>query len=388
MSTAAKVVALARANLANQPTAIASSSIHLLQNLAIALSALVSPFLPDILSSSLSSPSAVSATRMETFRRNLVKSLPAKVLLPALAQSWPRRDPTESINLIKLLRDSLDRTTPEELGVTHKRVFQMLLLMLEADDGSINQAARHAYLAFALKLNENMFKPLFQQTVDWAFAEGKGSYRKGALSQADEFNAGSLPKQVTLLRLANEMADELQSIFIPFFKHLFTNCVSVLEGLAARPNQDTALLEALLELLITVFSFSDADYWTRTKLDQLASPLLEQLAHLGKHRSTGVLALYKSALVALIKVDSADEGFVRSINSQLLRLTRTHGLVALQALEALWLQASDVMLSLGVAETVPFLVECLEDDEARVVEAAKALVAAIEGEWACPHQRS
>jgi hypothetical protein len=46
------------------------------------------------------------------------------------------------------------------------------------------------------------------------------------------------------------------------------------------------------------------------------------------------------------------------------------------------------MLSLGVAETVPFLVECLEDDEARVVEAAKALVAAIEGEWACPHQRS
>ena len=279
--------------------------------------------------------------------------------------------------------------------------------------------------SLTLRLSESRFKPLFLRLVEWCRA-----------SPSDQLPGPS--QQLRLLALfaaVNALAEQLRSVFIPYFKPLMDLCLESLShtGVAGdheppakkRQRASSSLTDTpadativwllrlrIIRALHRCFMYDTVDFIDEARYERIMQPLVDQLSNACpaativrlEKSSDGCSRTLEHGMV--MKSESIDFGefldvFARSTVAAIAQLAVTVGsdtkwkplnhavclatrsldikarLAALCTLRQLAEKLSEEYLVL-LPETLPFLAELLEDAELPVEAGARDLVKRLE----------
>jgi hypothetical protein len=187
-----------------------------------------------------------------------------------------------------------------------------------------------AFVQLTMKLNENLFKPLFLKVVDWA------SISHSELPTDDESQA----RMTLFYHLLDTLSSKLKSILIPYFGYVLDNSILCLNNFAEsganeqdeiqkddfftveEEEEETAtssssttnklqlrLIRYLLSSLRQCFLYDSEGFINKDKFDKLLHPLVNQLENLSggdaeyKARMTDYLIPCLSQLAICVGTD-------------------------------------------------------------------------------------
>lgn len=290
-----------------------------------------------------------------------------------------------------------------------------------------------AFEALVLKLNENRFKPLFLKMVDWASARDDTPASRAAEGKKPKTVEDSeqllrvMCRQVVLCRVIDVLGVRLKAIMVPYFTYVMEFLLVVLaqrralfhalpllfsEASAAAPDKpasakkrsrpahsdnglddpSAALGEECVEWAVSAvhkcFLYDTLGFMTKERFEAVHSPLvnlLEDSYEDSERFSKRVETYLEPAIVQLAVAVQGSTGSTmlwKPLNHQLLMRTRhdspTVRFAALQVTKAMVERLGEEYLTL-VPETLPFVVEVLEDMDEEVEGAARSLVTVLEG---------
>ncbi|GAA6015436.1 hypothetical protein JCM10207_008593 [Rhodosporidiobolus poonsookiae] len=339
---------------------------------------------PEIMALSGDKTSAVGKARAALLS-TAAKKLPAKTLYPAIVRlhaslDGTRREPL--LGLLDVLNRALRHGKTADVAENYRSVFKLFLTVfdlrrthspsLDLDDvAAVEDNALGAFVQFILKLNEQLFRPLFLRAYDWAVID---------LAESDAADAveGLVARRTVLYKMVDRLLSQLRSIFVPYYSFMLEQTVELLDGFAKGEQRDPHLWNAVASALAKALEFDESAFWTPARLAKLSSPLARQI-----EVSPDVVApaAYHTLLSAFADLVAAHESQLKTLNSSFLHLTRSDDLRvkrgAIEALEQMWETVGDGMLGL-VPETTPFLAEAREETEGGVEAATRRLIKLIE----------
>ncbi|GAA5903947.1 hypothetical protein JCM5296_002463 [Sporobolomyces johnsonii] len=336
----------------------------------------------DIMAMSAGKSGAVPKARAALLS-TAAKKLPAKTLYPAIIRLHASLDGTVRepiLGLLDLLNRALRHGKTPDVAENYRAIFKLFLSVFDLrrvhsasldleDIATIEDNALGAFVQFILKLNEQLFRPLFLRTYDWAVIE-----------LADEADAQEAvtARRVVLYKIVDRLLGQLRSIFVPYFSFMLDQTTELLESFAKGDLVDSTLWAAVASALTKAFEHDENGFWTPQRLGKLSSPLAHQLE---APSTLFAIPAYHALLSAYVDLVSAHETLLKAFNSALLHLTRSDELhvkrQAVDALDAVWETVGDGMLGL-VPETTPFLAEAREETEGGVEAATRRLIKRIE----------
>ncbi|GAA5903331.1 snoRNA-binding rRNA-processing protein UTP10 [Sporobolomyces salmoneus] len=311
------------------------------------------------------------------------RKLPAKTLYPAIIRLHASLDGNARapiLGLLDLLTRALRHGKTPDIVENYRIVFKLFLSVFdlrrvhspsldENDITSIEENALGAFVQFILKLNEQLFRPLFLRTYDWAVIE---------LADEPDAEKGITARRVVLYKIVDRLLAQLRSIFVPYFSFMLDQTTELLEAFAKGESNDSTLWSAVASALTKAFDHDENGFWSAQRLAKLSSPLAHQI-----EAPSGLfpISTYHSLLSSYVDLLASHETHLKSFNSQFLHLTRSDDLLvkrqAIEAIDRLWETVGDGMLGL-VPETTPFLAEAREETEGGVETATRALIKRIE----------
>lgn len=338
-----------------------------------------------------------------TLLSTAAKKLPAKTLFPAIIRlhaSLSQDERSPLLGLLDLLNRTLRYGKTADVVEHYRTIFKLFLTVfdlrrvhsdaLDMDDVvAVEDHALGAFVQFILKLNEQLFRPLFLRTYDWA-----------VIDLAEEVNAaeGLVARRTVLYRIVDRLLGQLRSIFVPYVAFMLDQTVEVLEQAAKGVTRDSALWAALASALTKSFDCDEngehgsclqarsaqalipvrLGFWTPARLAKFATPIAQQIE---VPPSVAPAGAYNALVTSYVALLGSHESHLKAFNSRLLHLTRSDDLrvkrAAIDTLEVVWEEVGDGMLGL-VPETTPFLAETREETEGGVEAATRRLVKRIE----------
>lgn len=333
-------------------------------------------------------------------RQAVAKSVPARVLLPPLYACYTAVASTASsaggvpasiVMLMDLLRASIEEMSRADINLHYKQIFKFFLSALDcrgilaSDDDAEARATEgsvvSALVQMILKLSETSFLPLLLKLLDWS-------------TRADV----PARRQVTLFRTVDMLAGELKSLFIGYYSYFLKHFVAALNadddeeaaGGSAAVFGDFGHLapeaKRYIQTALRVgFLNDDGSFVTKERFKVLQTPLVHQLNIRADEGPAEYYARVEEevlpclgALPTTMKVPSLLKDLNREV---LLKLqassaeVRKGGVIVLGEFYRLH---GDSFLQF-LPETVPLLVELLEDDSEDVEKETQELVRNIEG---------
>ncbi|GAA5888324.1 hypothetical protein JCM6882_008581 [Rhodosporidiobolus microsporus] len=337
----------------------------------------LSPAVMSLSEDKTSAPSKARAALLSTAARKL----PAKTLYPAIVRLHASIDGTERgplLGLLDVLNRALRHGKAADVSENYRAIFKLFLTVFDLrrthDDAldledvtAVEENALGAFTQFILKLNEQIFRPLFLRTFDWAVVD---------LTETDDADAteGLVARRTVLFKVVDRLLNQLRSIFVPYYSFMLDQTLELFDGFAKGEQQDKDLWTAVASALTKALDFDETGFWTPTRLAKLSTPLAHQIE---VSPDVAVPATYHTLLASFADLLSAHETHLKNFNSTFLHLTRSDDLrvkrSAIEALEQLWETVGDGMLGL-VPETTPFLAEAREETEGGVDAATRRLI--------------
>ncbi|KND01979.1 uncharacterized protein SPPG_02486, partial [Spizellomyces punctatus DAOM BR117] len=232
----------------------------------------------------------------------------------------------------------------------------------EEDVEAVENSIISSFLQLVMKLNETLFKPLFLKLVDWATSE---LLIKHGLSEE-----GVNARQLFFYRLVDSLLGRLKSIFAPYYVYVLDNSIAKLNAFT-KQDYPHALWMYIVSSLHKCFLYDNDGMIDAAKFDKLLPPLVNQIETMDHHgkdymdRMTGYLV----PCLGQLAVTAGKDTMWKPLNHQVLLKTRSEHaeirLVALKVLQELYTRLGEEMLIL-FPETIPFLAELMEDDDAQV----------------------
>ncbi|GAA5827854.1 hypothetical protein JCM11251_007703 [Rhodosporidiobolus azoricus] len=344
-------------------------------------SASLSPEVMALSEDKSSAPAKARAALLSTAARKL----PAKTLYPAIVRLHASLDGTERgplLGLLDVLNRALRHGKAADISENYRSIFKLFLTVFDlrrthadsldlADVAAVEDNALGAFTQFILKLNEQIFRPLFLRTYDWAVID---------LTETDDVDAaeGLVARRTVLFKVVDRLLNQLRSIFVPYYSFMLDQTVELFEAFAKGEQQDKDLWSAVASALTKALEFDETGFWTPARLAKLSAPLAQQIE---VAPDVAVPAVYHTLLSSFADLLTSHETHLKNLNSAFLHLTRSDDLrvkrAAIEALEQLWETVGDGMLGL-VPETTPFLAEAREETEGGVEAATRRLIKEIE----------
>ncbi|GAA97249.1 uncharacterized protein L969DRAFT_91903 [Mixia osmundae IAM 14324] len=362
-----------------QDMRIVTGAVSMLETIIRALPVFVAPQLPEFVNAIIfvdASDYDGAEDNMAALSACLAKHLDAGLMITSLLSIGHSLSDVTSKTLdvvLSLLRRVLRIIKPADLANLGKTVFRWMLEVFEVTSQKTSfveqqHAAVGAFVQMVLKLSETTFRPIFMRLYDWAAVDlepGKAYTNRNA----------------TFFEITSALVKNLKSIFVPQLAFVIDHSTGLLEGMASEKNlPHPALWTNVLETLTGAFQHDQTDFWSNTRLRKVAEPIVDQLnlaSRLSKQQVHTALACIKQLGMRL---ENYEQAFAAH-NKAMLVKTRSEDLLvrvaALQALEATWRQQGEALLP-HVGETIPFLLEALEEPEEGVDKAARKLVTQIE----------
>ncbi|GAA5867626.1 hypothetical protein JCM8547_001319 [Rhodosporidiobolus lusitaniae] len=335
--------------------------------------------------------SEVKGSRPSKARAGLLstaaKKLPAKTLYPAIVRLHASLDGTQReplLGLLEVLTRALRYGSAADVVENYRSIFKLFLTVfdlrrvhsdqLDLEDVTVvEDNALGAFVQFILKLNEQIFRPLFLRTYDWAVIDLSETE-----APADEVKAGLTARRTVLYKVVDRLVGQLKSIFVPYWSFMLDQTVELLDGFAKGEQTDADLWNAIAVSLTKALDADETGFWTPSRLAKLSSPIAHQIE---VSPYIAQQPIYHSLLSSFSDLVSSHESHLKTLNSTFLHFTRSDDLRvkrgAIEALEQMWESVGDGMLGL-VPETTPFLAEAREETEGGVEAATRRLIRKIE----------
>ncbi|CAG8469217.1 12813_t:CDS:10 [Ambispora gerdemannii] len=290
------------------------------------------------------------------------------------------------ILLLKVLEKMVISVKGEVLLDYRTDVFKFLLLpfdyrrmhknheleeILKVEDQAIS-----VFYNFLLKLNEDLFKPLFLWMVDWA--------------TTDPSLGTDIDYRLTFLfRLINHLLKEMQHIFSPYYRSVVDICIAKLQDYKEGRRQFDDLWNYIVDSLQKYFMHEKNVFETTEKYKNIMHPLVDQLLgsvdHEHQHQEQYEDRITQHLMPCLVQLANNldDPEKLDLLHKQVLlhMHPRTSSvqvrLGALRVMRELYEKLGEAFSDF-FPEAVPHLVELTEDDDQRVEMSNAELIRIIE----------
>ncbi|KIJ60905.1 hypothetical protein HYDPIDRAFT_42974 [Hydnomerulius pinastri MD-312] len=330
------------------------------------------------------------------FTKAIAKKTSAGVLLPVLYDLWPsvgkaqtKEDVNGMVGYFTLFKRALQAAPRPEVLESLRQIFKVFM---EAFEVKMTFGSKEgeplvisAFIELVVKLNENVFRPLFRRLHDWAFAE----------ENAD--NA----RKTTFCHVYTALLDYFKGLMNPYMSTLLRPLTDVLQSFSSAPASasytlsDTTLWSGTVLTITKSLEVDEGVFWREDKLSSILPHLLSQLPTVIRLPSPSSIAIATSvtatktpkelltdALLSLTSLlPSTSSDLLKRFNLDLLMHTRSEDarirIMALECAGEMWKAEGGKLIGF-VAETATFVAECAEDENDSVVREAHKLKNAVE----------
>ncbi|KAJ2634126.1 snoRNA-binding rRNA-processing protein utp10 [Coemansia sp. RSA 1286] len=358
----------------------------------------------------------------------LYKSIPPRQLLPAQFAFYQKEASKQGAETLAAFVDFVGKTAGSlqrnHLMQFYKPLFKFFLSVFDvtrnpmvplADVSVIEDAALSAFMRFVIKLNENLFKPLFLSFVEWATADPSSlpaspAWSSGAaLSAVDKelrVQSANEARLRVFYRTLNELFDKLKSIVAPYYSSVIDTTVAQLERYgvsldsielqeeadrAEKPVPSDLWCAMVQSLYNSALYDSGAGFWTDANFLKVYRPLANQLANTKAPIGTAAdsayemyvtrVRMYLAPAASQLSAAAGNDAMWKSLNQETMMKSRSDDpavrVGALLVLQSFYEKLGEEFLIL-LPETIPYLAELLEDDNSRVERTTQETIKVIE----------
>ncbi|RZC48060.1 hypothetical protein C5167_040997 [Papaver somniferum] len=387
------------------------------------LGGFLNPYLEDIIELMVLHPEYASGSdiklkaKADTVRRLVCEKVPVRLTVAPLLKVY--REAVQSgesslsvtFGMLSNLIGTMDRSA---IGMYHVRIFELCLLALDLRRESpvsvkridiVEESVIDSMIVLSLKLTENMFKPLFLRSLEWAESEVEGP---------GSTESRKLDRTISFYRLISKLVERHRSLFVPYFKYLLDGCTLYLTqdalsvGLTPKRKKSKVAevvttskgeisprqwhLRALMVSSLHkcfVYDAGSLQFLDATNFQTLLKPIVAQLvvdppSSLQEFPDAPSVEEVNDSLVACLgqmAVTSGSDLLWKPLNHEVLMQTRSEKIRArilgLRVIKYMVENLKEEYLTL-LPETIPFLGELLEDMELPVKTLAQEILKEME----------
>ncbi|KAF2077564.1 hypothetical protein CYY_001105 [Polysphondylium violaceum] len=447
-------------NAANEETETRTllqiSCISSLEMMLNKISKFLSPYLPQLLNALLhprltSHTSQQLSTKLFAQVKKLLtlitKNVEFRLLLPAMFSAYEFAIHSENdqslICLFDFVGDISSNLGPKDIALHHKSIFKFYLQCFEfrkkyknrvKNVDKVEEHIINSFMTLVMKLNENLFKPLFIKILDWALNVNNNSNENVEQEESEEDHDNKKLKTVNgkkspvvkskdnimfFYKIVNSLASNLKTIFVPYYGYFMdesihqllnifsstplsisNQTVSVINGnnsnnkrkknsnnssnsnnVESMEDQDTLCL--VISALEKCFMYDTDGFLDKQKFEQVLPALANQLEN-----QMGSLESYKTRInnylapcITQLAVAINQDLLWKHLNHTILMKTRSpYSLVrhsSLVVIHSLHKRLGEQLLPL-LPETMPFISELMEDSVPEVEQLCQDVVKTIE----------
>ncbi|KAL8153527.1 hypothetical protein V2J09_011287 [Rumex salicifolius] len=206
-----------------------------LEALVEKLGSFLNPYLTNILELLVLNPSCISdsdqklKTKAEAVRQLFSEQIPVRLALPPLLKMYTEAVKSGDLSLqivFEMLTSFVSRMDRESVSSYHGEIFNLLLLALDLRCQHnprikrihvVEEYVSNAMVALTMKLTETMFKPLFIRCIEWV---------ESTMEVNDD--AVKIDRAIAFYHLVNKLVENHRSLFVPYFKYLLKGCIEYL----------------------------------------------------------------------------------------------------------------------------------------------------------------
>ncbi|KAJ2377184.1 snoRNA-binding rRNA-processing protein utp10, partial [Coemansia sp. RSA 2607] len=345
----------------------------------------------------------------------LARCIPPRQLLPAQFAYFQREistDPASACLLAEFVGRTAAALPRAQLEQFYKPLFKFFLTVFDFGRNafaetsvdqlrSVEDAALSAFMRFVVRLNENLFRPLFLSFVEWATAD-----------HSDDGRVSETRLRV-FYRTLNVLFDKLKSIVAPYYSSVLDTTATQLErfgvALDSIELQEEAnrfevpvpsdLWSAIVQSLYysalydtSASATSAGGVWSEQNFRKIHRHLVNQLANTKTPADTpssssaydqyvGRVREYLAPAISQLAVAMGNDAMWKSLNHEVLMKSRSDDprvrVGAMLVVQAFYERLGEEFLIL-LPETIPYLAELLEDDDSRVERVTQETIKVIE----------
>eukprot|EP01132_Coremiostelium_polycephalum_P004285 gene4285-5360_t len=383
----------------------------------------------------------------------ITKNIEFRLLLPAMNSAYEFAVQSENdqslICLFDFVGDISANLGPKDVGLHHKAIFKFYLQSFEFRRRHRNRVKNvdkvedhiiSSFMTLVMKLNENLFKPLFIKILDWALNTpfgGENSVTSTPLQNnkkkkttEDLESTSTTTKQqpdpnntLFFYKFVNSLANNLKTIFVPYFGYFLDDSIKHLQTIfdnTPLPISSSASIfsttsttnnnlnnidnsnnkrkkgnldfnndnqEEILCFVISAFEkcfvYDTDGFLDKQKFEQILPPLVNQLEN-----QMGTVESYRNRVhryivpcITQLAATINQDLLWKHLNHSVLMKTRSiYSLVrfsALSVIHSLHKRMGEQLIIL-LPETIPFISELLEDSVPEIEQLCQNVVKTIE----------
>ncbi|GMJ01001.1 hypothetical protein like AT3G06530 [Hibiscus trionum] len=222
-------------------TSILLSILVTLESVVERLGGFLNPYLGDLIELMVLHPAYVSGSdqklraRADLVRKLLTNNIPVRLTLQPLLKIFSGAVKSGDSSLVitfQMLADLVSKIDRASVSGSYARIFDQCMVGLDLRRqhpstvrtiNVVEKSVIDAIVSLTMKLTENMFKPLFAKSIEWAetkFQDVAGS------------GTSNIDRAISFYNLVNKLVENHRSLFVPYFKHLIEGCVQLLSDSA------------------------------------------------------------------------------------------------------------------------------------------------------------
>ncbi|XP_021285623.1 uncharacterized protein At3g06530 isoform X2 [Herrania umbratica] len=388
------------------------------------LGGFLNPYLGDIIELMVLNPAYVSGSdpklklKADLVRKLLTDKIPVRLTLQPLLKTYSgvvKSGDSSLVIAFEMLANLVSKMDRASVSGYYGKIFDQCMLALDLRRQHpvsvqtvdvVEKSVINALVSLTMKLTENMFKPLFAKSIEWAEAEVEDVAGSGS---------PNIDRAISFYSLVNTLVENHRSLFVPYFKYLVKGCVQLLSdfGVFKASNlvqkkkkakiQDGNLgnhmlslkswhLRALILSSLQKCFLHDTGrlkFLDSSNFQVLLKPIVSQLViepptSIEEHPDTPSVKEVDDLLVGCIgqmAVTAGTDLLWKPLNHEVLMQTRSEKMRArvlgLRIVKQFLDNLKEEYLVL-LAETIPFLAELLEDVELPVKSLAQDILKEME----------
>ncbi|XP_059617270.1 HEAT repeat-containing protein 1 homolog [Phlebotomus argentipes] len=325
-------------------------------------------------------------TKIDTISHKISSFIPLRILVPAVESSYSQLiddNATDAVvPLMGILSESFVDVPSKDIASIQGELSEFFLRALKfrsanpnlEDVNGIENKIIQALVALILKLSEGSFKPLYYKIYDWAIREEENRDRV-----------------ITFYSLSHHIAKTLKSLFVVLAVDFVQNAADLLNNcnlakVTMNKNlyfpEDEAKCETLVENILQTFqqicTYDSRQFMTTHRCEIILQPMIDQLDNpvLQKDDVKNLL----SSTIASLGAAGADNLWQQLNYGVLMKTRHADPDIRLLALRTCVEFARKIGQDFQsqLPETIPFLSELLEDENAEVERGCKHLIHELE----------